>query len=170
MHRRTLPLALLTLVARPARAESIEFEVREISRIGSRVMAKGRRDYSLSDIKVHPYERDGQSISEKLLELQDGFKIGARVFFETELSGFGLVAQRNNGDFSWEWFNKVSGARFKKLQGGQGVDVRTQRTPIGEELVEVKFLDDTTLRFKNRGAQDDTHHIIVKAGSVLRFK
>lgn len=153
-----------------AQAESIDFEVREISRIGSRTVAKGRRDYSPSDIKVHPYERDGQSISEKLLELQDGFKIGARIFFEKDLSGFGLVAQRNSDDFSWEWFNKASGTRFTKLQGGQSVEVRTQLTPLGEELLEVKFLDDTTLRFKSMGAREDTHHIVVRAGSILRFR
>jgi hypothetical protein len=39
-----------------------------------------------------------------------------------------------------------------------------------EELIEVKFLEDNNLRFKRAGASDYTHRVLVKAGSVLRFK
>jgi len=170
MRRRDfLPLALL---ATPAllRAQVVEYEVREVSRIGSRLIAQGRREYEINNIEVYPYERNGQRISEKFLELSSGFKIGARIFSEKQLSGFGLLARKDDTDFSWEWFNKESASRFTKLQGGQAVEVRTYATPFGEELTQVRFLEDTTLRFKHRGAADDTHHIVVKAGSVLRFR
>jgi hypothetical protein len=141
-----------------------------LSRIGSRIIAKGSREYSPSDVRVHPYERDGKHIAEKLLELEQGFKIGARIFNEKNLTGFGLIAQQTERDFSWEWFTQESGGRFRKLQGGQYVEVQTMRSPFGEELVQVRFLEDTALGFHPQGAQNDTHHILVKAGSVLRLR
>ena len=153
-----------------AQAEVIDYEVREVSRIGTRVIANGRRDYSPSEVKVYPYERDGKHIAEKLLELEQGFKVGARIFTEKGLTGFGLIAQQSDQDFSWEWFSQKAGSQFKKLQGGQLVEVQTQRSPFGEELVQILFLADTTLRFKPRGEPDFTHHIVIKAGSVLRLK
>ncbi len=39
-----------------------------------------------------------------------------------------------------------------------------------EELAEVRFLDDTNLAFIAGRGRDDTHGIVVKAGSVFRFK
>jgi hypothetical protein len=172
MSRITQLPFLLLIIALPrlSHAETVEYEIREVSRIGSRVITKGSRDYSLSEVKAYPYERANKHIVEKLLELEQGFKIGARIFNEKELTGFGLLAQQTDGDFSWEWFSKESGSRFKKLQGGQSVEVETVPFPLGEELAQVRFLEDTTLRFKQEGAANETHHIIVKAGSVLRFK
>ena len=151
-------------------AEVVDYEVSEVSRIGTRVIANGRRDYSPNDVKVYPYERNGQHIAEKLLELEQGFKIGARIFTEKDLTGFGLIAQQSDRDFSWEWFSQEAGTQFKKLQGGQLVEVQTQRSAFGEELVQILFLADTTLRFKPRGEPDFSHHIVIKAGSVLRLK
>lgn len=153
------------------RAEVINYEVREITDTGFRVVAKGRRDYSPSEIKVFPYERNGRHIAEKLLELEQGFKVGARIFSDDgDLKGFGLIAQQSEDDFSWEWFSQRSGSRFKKLLGGQPVEVEVMRLPLGEELVQVRFLEDTTLRFKPACAATDTHHIVIRAGSVLRFR
>jgi hypothetical protein len=168
------PLATAILacaVPLPTRAEVVDYEVRELSNTGFRVVAKGRRDYSPSDIKVFPYERNGRHIAEKLLELEQGFKIGARIFSDDgELKGFGLIARQSEDDFSWEWFSKESGSRFKKLLSGQPVEVEVMRLPLGEELVQVRFLEDTTLRFKPACAEKETHHIVIRAGSVLRFR
>jgi hypothetical protein len=161
---------LATVLPQLAQAEVIDYEVLEVSRIGTRVIANGKRDYSPNEVKVHPYERDGKYIAEKLLELEQGFKIGARIFTEKDLTGFGLIAQQSDRDFSWEWFSQETGSQFKKLQGGQLVEVQTQRLPFGEELVQILFLADTTLRFKPRGETDFTHHIVIRAGSVLRLK
>jgi hypothetical protein len=163
-------LALAASLPRLAFAEVVTYEVREVSRIGSRLIAKGTRDYAPSDVQVQPYERDGKHVAEKLLELEQGFKIGARIFSDKDLTGFGLLAQQTDRDFSWEWFSKESGMRFRKLQGGQYVEVQTMRTPFGEELVLVRFLEDTTLGFHPRGVENDTHQILVKVGSVLRFR
>ena len=162
--------ALLLLVSSAAAAEVIVYEIYEISKIGSRLIAKGKREYSVSDVKVHPYERGGQKIAEKLIELEQGYRVGARIFFEKELTGFGLLAKHSDHDFSWEWYNKESGSRFRKLQGGTAVEVTVSGRPFMEELAEVRFLDDTNLGFIAGRGRDDTHRIVVKAGSVFRFK
>jgi len=161
---------VLVLASWGARAEAIVYEIHEVSNIGSRLIAKGKREYTVSDVKVHPYERDGHKIAEKFVELEQGYRVGARIFFEKELTGFGLLARQSEHDFSWEWYNKESGNRFRKLQGGTTVEVSVSGRPLMEELAEVRFLDDTTLGFMVGRARDDTHKIIVKAGSVLRFK
>lgn len=156
-----------------AYAEIIEYEIYELSK-GSearKLIAKGKREYSLKDIEVHTYQHDGRQIAEKLVELEQGYRVGARIFYERELSGFGLLARRSNADFSWEWYNKQTGNRFRKLQGGTHVTVQVTGQPMVEELAEVKFLEDANLRFiANRQGMDDTHSIIVKAGSVLRLR
>jgi hypothetical protein len=154
-------------------AEVIEYEIYELTKsaAGPKLIAKGKREYSLKDVEVHPYQRDGRQVAEKLIELEKGYRVGARIFYEKELTGFGLLAKRSNADFSWEWYNKESGNRFKKLQGQTHVTVKTAGMPVVEELAEVTFLEDTHLRFiANRQGMDDTHSIIVKAGSVFRFK
>jgi len=167
---RPLLAALLLLVSSAAAAEVIVYEIYEISNIGTRLIAKGKREYSVSDVKVHPYERDGKQIAEKLIELEQGYRVGARIFVEKELTGFGLIAKQSNRDFSWEWYDKESGSRFRKLQGGTAVDVSVSGRPFIEELAEVRFLDDTNLAFIAGRGRDDTHKVIVKAGSVFRFK
>jgi hypothetical protein len=86
------------------------------------------------------------------------------------LTGFGLLAKRSRSDFSWEWYNKEGGGRFRKLQGGTYVTVRAAEDPGREELVEVTFQDDTRLRFKAARVENDTHVVVIKAGSILRFK
>ena len=169
MTRRALA-ALLVLISTAASAEAITYEIYEVSKIGSRLIAKGKREYSVSDVRVRPYERDGRKVAEKLIELEQGYRIGARIFFEKELTGFGLLARHSDHDFSWEWYSKESGSRFRKLQGGTAVEVSVSGRPLIEELVEVKFLDDTSLGFIAGRGMDDTHKIVVKAGSVLRFR
>jgi pimeloyl-ACP methyl ester carboxylesterase len=151
-------------------AEAITYEIYEISNIGRRLIAQGTRQYSVADIKVHPYERNGRKIAEKFLELEQGYRVGARIFSETELTGFGLLARRSDRDFSWEWYRKESGTRFRKLQGGTAVEVSVWGQPFTEELAAVRFLDDTSLGFIAGQGRDDTHKIVIKAGSVLRFR
>lgn len=164
--------ALLLILMPFAGAETITYEIYELSPRGQgpRLVAKGVREYTVKDVQVHPYQRDGVQISEKFVELEQGYRIGARIFYEAELTGFGLLAKRSRDDFSWEWYSKQAGNRFRKLQGGTYVEVSVAGTPGKQELAEVVFVDDTRLRFKPIGADSDTHGIIIKAGSVLRFK
>lgn len=166
-------IAILLLLLTPsAVAETIQYEIYEMPSTGGEphLIAKGTRQYTVKDVEVYPYQRDGISIAEKLLELERGYRIGARIFYEKELTGFGLLAKRSPTDFSWEWYRKVEAGRFRKLQGGTYVTVRAEGGPGAEELAEVTFQDDTRLRFKAARAENDTHVIVVKAGSVLRLK
>ena len=145
MLRLTL-VVLLLLVTSASAAEVIVYEIYEISKIGSRLIAKGKREYSVSDVKVHPYERGAQKIAEKLIGLEQGYRVGARIFFEKELTGFGLLAKQSDYDFSWEWYNKEFGNRFRKLQG---VRRRNQdhRASLHGGTGRSQVLDDT-VRFK----------------------
>lgn len=153
-------------------ASTIDYEIHELLRggQGSKLIAKGKREYSIKNVEVHPYQRNGRPIAEKLVELEQGYRVGARIFYEKELTGFGLLAKRADSDFSWEWYNKHTADRFRKLQGGTFVSVRVVRRPTVEELAEVKFLQDTPLRFiADRRGMNDTHVILIKAGSILKF-
>lgn len=153
-------------------AETIHYEIYERADSGefTKLVASGSRTYGARDLLVSPYERDGQRIKEVLVELEGGYKIGARIFTEKRLTGFGLLAKRTDRDFSWEWYNKGDNGKFVKLQGGTVVTVKAIGLPLMEELSEVKFDEDAHLTFTlNRAGHKDTHLIVVKAGSVLRL-
>ena len=170
MRKRLAAILLLFLAPAVVLAEEIQYEIYEISRIGSKLVASGKRDYSVKDVELHPYSSQGRDVVEKLVELERGYRIGARILVEKELLGFGLIAQKSEEDFSWNWYNRESVNRYKQLFGGTLVDVTIYGRPFKEELIEVRFLDDAVLRFKAAGAREDTHRILVKAGSVLRLK
>lgn len=121
--------------------------------------------------EVRPYECGGEKVEEKIIELEQGYKVGARIFFEKKLTGFGLLAKRSSADFSWEWYNKEKGNRFHKLQGGTHVSTEMSGMPLIEEIAVAASLEDTKLSFiANRQGMDDTHDVIIKTGSVFKFK
>ena len=116
-----LVVATVLLILMPlAGAETITYEIYELSERAqsSRLIAKGVRQYTVQDIEVFPYQREGMSIAEKFIELEQGYSIGARIFYGRNLTGFGLLAKRSPGDFNWEWYSNATGNRFRKLQGG----------------------------------------------------
>jgi len=153
-------------------AEVIQYEIYELSPSGGkpRLIAKGKRDYSLGDVEVHPSPIYGVQKARKLIELEQGYRVGAYVIQEKQHNGFGLIAQQSDTDFSWEWYDRETGNRFRKRQGRTYVKARIERAQQIEELVEVTFLDDTKLRIKTMRSRDFTHVILIKAGSVFRFK
>ncbi len=163
-----LSAIIFLLLSLSAHAEEIKYEIYEIST--GKLLASGVRRYSSKDVISFPYEVRGEPVVEKYVELGRGYKVGARIFREPRLTGFGLVAQLTRKDFSWEWYNKKEGSLFQKLQGQTYVTVRTSGLPVVEILEEVKFLDDTKLSFCLGGpGNDESHDIIIKKGSVLRF-
>lgn len=157
----------LSLLSSLSFATEISYEIYDIAQ--NKIVAKGTRSYSKADVIENPYQSRGKQVVEKYVELESGFKVGARIFFEPKITGFGLVAQLTSEDFSWEWYNLERDSIFKKLQGGTFVEVRFSGAPLLQILQEVDFLDDTTLRFRLDGAPDETHEILIKKGSVLRF-
>jgi len=149
--------------------EVIKYEIYEKST--GNLIGNGVKKYSSNDIIFNPYVSRGRSVVEKFIELEQGYKIGARIFFESKLTGFGLVAELKEGDFSWEWYNQKNGDIFQKLQGKRGlVKVRVSGLPLQEILEEVEFLNNATLSFCLGGAEKpESHDIIIKKGSVLKF-
>jgi len=161
--------AIVVLFSMAAVAEKIEYEIYEISsgeKIGS-----GIKIYSKNDVILRPYTSNGTEVIEKHIELEQGFKIGARIISRQSITGFGLVAELTAEDFSWEWYKQINGSFFKKIQGEKGlVKIRVSGLPVVEILEEVQFLEDATLSFKLGGAGNaESHDVVIKKGSILRF-
>ena len=161
-------ILLLLVLSSYTTAEIITYEIYHT--LTHKLIASGIKQYTKKDIIEHPYQRNGQEINEKLLELEQGYKIGARIFKEEKLTGFGLVAELKLSDFSWEWYNITDNLLFKKLQGGTLVSVGIGGGPIYQILEEVNFLDDTELEFTTGCKNKKTSYtILIKQGSVLKF-
>ncbi len=128
---------------------------------------EGTRVYRHSEI--YALDRSNE-LRIKVLNVTDGYAIHANLFREARIGGFGLSLVRNGGGFSWEWFDHDSGDIFHKRQGGGRVQVRFVEYLDGQELAEVRFLDDITMRLDRwmipfRTRKSD--HLVVKRGSVL---
>ena len=82
----------------------------------------------------------------------------------------GVLSQ---GGFSWDWFNRESGLIFRKLQGGGTIKVTLVASTEFQEIAAVEVLEDITLRVIGLPwwffTDDDTHHLVVRKGSVLKF-
>jgi hypothetical protein len=158
-------------------AESITWEATAIGPKGPIAMAKGTKAYSpAKDIVVQDSgEKDGAPSWIKSLALDDNFGIGAAIHMEQPLTGFGLmVFHRGDSDgFSWEWFEKVGGATFERLQGSGRVAVQIEKQGKSEELVSVEFLEDVTLRYlddMSKAPGTVTHELLIRKGSILALR
>ena len=170
-YMRAIILFALLLLSSMSYSESIEYEIYD--KASGKLVGNGLKEYTKEDIILNPYESGGRKVIEKFIELEQGYKVGARIFFdEKPLTGFGLVAQLTNQDFSWEWYNLENPPNtFRKLQGAKGsVTVRVSGLPMQAILEEVKFLDNATLGFALGGAgNEESHDIVIKKGSVFKF-
>lgn len=162
-------------------AETISFEIYELRGDGSRqLIAQGSKQYTREDIQVQ-WSPLVDGASQKSLFLTERYAIGASIFRKRDLRGFGLwVRQRPqwhefwlDDGFSWDWFNREQSHVYRKLQGQGRVSVTVAKGANYEELTGVEFLDDITLRLKATPwflfSSADTHHVVVKKGSVLRL-
>jgi hypothetical protein len=84
---------LASIVSGLSIAQSIVYEVRALNAASSTLLAGGTIKYKKEDLIRTDYNANGKSVSERLIPLTLGFKVGARIFFEAELSGLGLVAK-----------------------------------------------------------------------------
>jgi hypothetical protein len=153
-----------------ASAESINYEIYALHRSGDELLAKGTLTYMPRDVQV--VERVSSKHGrfwDKSVRVWEDFSIGASVYREQSLCGFGLWIQKGVGGFSWDWFTQESGNTYRKLQGGGRVRVVLAPSKAYEELVAIEFLDNVTLRFRESLFFGDTHHIVVHKGSVLRL-
>jgi hypothetical protein len=171
-------LAVWTLQA--AAAETVVYELYRVSKGGRELIEKGVKKYQTGDIEVSA-SWVGPRFWQKELALNDRFAIGGSVHRHKELVGFGLwLKQRprwfevwSDGGFSWDWFNRENAVIYRKLQGPGRVKATIVTGSGYEELTAVEFLDDITLRLKARPwfffGDEDTHHVVVRKGSVLKL-
>jgi hypothetical protein len=155
-------------------AETLTYEAFSLGPHGGRTLiGQGTRQYTVRDVMVEAFGGESPFWSKDLL-LFSGFSVGARIFREQTLDGFGLVVRRRDDKygFSWEWFDRDHGDIFAKLQGSGRVRVSVIEGPGYQELAGVEFLDDITLRYlddmMSHQVGENTHEIVVKKGSVLR--
>jgi hypothetical protein len=170
----TLALCLLALggCAKSAKYASIEYEIYSLMNSSNReLLAKGTIMCDPNNVSSVERSAFGQTFWQKSIQLSKGFVVGASVYRETELNGFGLWISGTEGGFSWNWFTRESGFRYKKLQGEGRVEATMAPNKEYEELVAVEFLTDVTLtgRFGGFPFLGDTHQVVIKKGSVLRL-
>ena len=161
-------LFLAVFTANVAASSEISFEIRDHA--VDQVIHSGSVEYSSRDVIETWYEYpDGEPVAEMEVPLDGGFTVGARIFSETKLTGFGIVGHRARTDFSWEWFELCSGETFNKLQGDAQVKVRLSGMPVFEILREIELLDDVLVEIQSYPGEGVTYSILLKAGSVLKF-
>lgn len=141
------------------------------------LLAEGNRVYDLEDIRVI----NAGTHYRKFLSIADGFTLGASVFPEENVDGFGLWIKKqpewwefwSDGGFSWEWFDRVSDDTFRKRQGAGLVKVAFTKRDGRFELASVQFIQAVTFRLNTRPwfffSHDDTHHMQVLAGSEFQI-
>ena len=176
MNRRVIfPLAFLLgiallLLAQRGCTDSLEFEIYAL-RDGSRreLLAKGRVVSDGQNVRTVPCSALGVTFWNKSVPLWQDYVVGASVYREKELGGFGLWIHNRDGGFSWNWFTRDSGDTYRKLQGQGRVRVTLSPAKEYEELTAIEFLDDVILTSSIRWIPllGDTHHVVIKKGSVL---
>ncbi len=175
-----LAAALLFAFSILARAETFSYEIYAMEKSGKRLISKGQKNYSRADVRVTTQVALFKVMVSKELDLGNGFSIGFTDGGELEVEGMGLWMHRvpaaNSADaypgFSWEWYNRVSGGVFRKLQGKGTIQVQSQRIAKHEFVTRIEFLDETVFRLKvDRTGKpgNDSHTMVIKKGSVLIF-
>lgn len=165
-----LALCLLPL---PAQAEKLSYSIYSLPLIfGEReTITEGVRTYVHDDIQVEAGPAPNVKNWRKTLVISHGFSIGASVYREPKIEGFGLWMHKNGGGFSWEWFDLEKENIFCKRQGAGRVKVQFRQVEGEQELASIEFLEDVTFRLDTLWLipfwDKDTHHLVVKKGGVL---
>jgi hypothetical protein len=173
MHR--VLFAFLLSFSTPAAAEAIFYSIYSLPLLGGspKLVAEGQREYSHKDVHISKGPAPDVVNWTKTLSISNGFEIGASVYRAPRTDGFGLWIKKDNAGFSWEWFIRERDDVFRKLQGSGRLKVRFAQFDSLEELAEVQFLDDVTMRLNTLwfipflDLDKKTDHLIVRKGSVL---
>ena len=161
-------------------AESFSYEVYALEGSGKRLLSKGQKTYSRTDVRVTTETAFFTVMVRKELDLGNGFSVGFSDDGKAAVEGIGLWMHRvpgtNEADkfpgFSWEWYNRASGGTFRKLQGAGTIQIQTQKIGKWEFVTRIGFLDQTIFRLSaERGANpgETSHQMLIKKGSVLIF-
>jgi hypothetical protein len=174
--------SLFLLVPTVGSAETIVYELYDVSNRRSRVLlAKGVKEYSTKDVMVEKGLIGRAPNWSKEIPIAEGFHAGAVIYREKELTGFALQLKRrggfmgllSQGGFSWDWFDRESDLTFRKRQGGGRIKVSLVPSAEFQEIAAIEVLEDVTLRVIGQPwwffGKEDTHHLVVRKGSVFRF-
>jgi len=171
--RRLACAVVFWLFSSAAAAETISYSIYSLPLFGAepKLIAEGQRIYARTEVRTTPGPASNVRNWEKTVSIANGFEIGASVYREPRTDGFGLWIKKNGGGFSWEWFVRETDEVFRKLQGPGRLKVRFTLIEGLQELAEVEFLDDVTMRLNTRWfipfMNKNTDHLIVRKGSVL---
>ncbi len=167
-------------LAMPALGETFSYEVYAMEPGGKRLLSKGQKNYSRADIRITRQVAFFKVMVTKELDLGNGFSVGFSDDGERDVEGLGLwmqlapAAEKSRADrgFSWEWYNRVNGGVFRKLQGKGTIQVQTQRMKDFEFVTRVEFLEETVFRLDAKNTPTPgglTHTMVIKPGSILIF-
>lgn len=156
------------------KTDALDYEIYELRGSKDReLLSKGTvtsDGHNVESIDTSSSSALGMPVWDKSVPLSQGYVVGASVYREKELKGFGLWICKPGDGFSWNWFVKEDGRTFRKLQGAGHVKVSLVPSKDCEELAAIEFLDDVTLT-GSLGAfplfLDHTHQIVIKKGSTL---
>lgn len=167
-----LGLLLILMASTAANAEKISYEIFSFSGDKNCVLiAKGVKEYSSKDIEVQERGNIGDRFWSKYLNLEQGYSLGASIYRKAEIDGFGLWIKKDNGGFSWEWFNLCEDGIYKKLQ--EDGEVRVSYTEIegNVEISEIEFLTDISRRLnETKKVGVVTKRVLIRKGGILKFK
>jgi hypothetical protein len=155
-----------------ANAQKIDYEIFGIEKDGkTTTLATGIKEYGDSDFQITEMtSSNGERHWKKLLMLKDGFAIGVSIYREPEITGFGLWAKRSDCGFSWEWFNLSGPDTYIKLQESGEISASYRTIQAMREISEIRFDTDVSLRLnESNNIKRETHRILIKKGSILRF-
>lgn len=171
MLKHVLLFSLLLICAAAAKAEKIDYEIFAVDEAGNlALITKGVKEYGDSELDIEERNFRGEIHWSKSLELEGGFSVGASIYREPEVTGFGLWARRSPCGFSWEWFNAIAPGHFKKLQETGQLSVTYRNIGPMKEIAEIVFDTDVSLRLnESQDIYRKTHRVLVKKGSVLKF-
>ena len=109
-------LILVTAVSEVS-AESIQYEIVALHWWGNELIAKGTYEYTVRDVRVTELATGDAHVWQKSVKIWGEYAIGASVYREASLDGFGLWVQKGQHGFSWDWFDRESKDVYRKLQG-----------------------------------------------------
>lgn len=135
-----------------------------------REIASGTKSYSSPSVQVEQRGDGKKTFLSESIELADGYRVGASIYRENRIDGFGLWAKRDKQSFSWEWFYQLEGDEFKKLQESGNVRVLFRNMRGLQQLASIIFESDVSLRMNQSSEIGKvTHRILIKKGSVFEF-
>ncbi len=175
------PLSMIPADERTFRSESgdvighLDWEIIDCEH--GETISTGSRPILARDITiVRQLYRDGSTTFDKRIDVDQGFYVALAEFPEAsadDVSGFGLMSGRGDGDFSWEWFDVDDVSHARKLQESGELRISHVRVGTRWELGQTEFETDVSLRVFDDGSGISQYRprwrIRVRKGSHIQW-